>query len=246
MSRTVFTVQGLVKRYGTREAVRGISATAEFGEFIGLIGANGSGKTSFLKCLCGQIRPNAGTISVDGIDMLREPVRAKQCIGYAIESELLPNKLTGNQVLDFVAGTKSCPVWRDGIAPLAELIEIHERLDDPIETYSQGMRAKIGILAALIGEPKLIVFDESLATLDPVAAYRLKQFLREGVAAERWSVVLSTHAIESVEHVATRVMMLQAGQLAADWTKQELLDLRERTGKTLEEILVERIVRKEN
>lgn len=241
----VFAVENLCKNYGAREAVRDISVSAKTGEFIGIIGANGSGKTTFLKCLCGQLRPTAGQIRVCDIDMLREPVKAKRQIGYAIEAELLPKGLTGNQILEFAAGTKTSPEWRSGIAGLSELLEIQWRMDDPIDSYSQGMRAKTGILAALIGEPKLIVLDEALATLDPVAAYRLKKHLSDGVAAERWTVLLSTHAIESVEHAATRVLMLQDGKLAADWSKQELNDLRRRTEKTLEEILVAKIERRE-
>jgi len=238
----VFAVENLRKNYGAREAVRGLSLSATLGEFIGVIGANGSGKTTFLKCLCGQLRPTDGTVKVCNIDMLREPVKAKQQIGYAVEAELLPKSLTGNQILDFAAGTKVRPSWKDELAELCELLQMQWRLDDPISSYSQGMRAKIGILMALIGEPKLIVLDESLATLDPVAAYRLKKHLSDGVKSSRWTVLLSTHAIESVEHVASRVLMLQDGRLAADWSSQELVDLRQETGKTLEEILVSRIV----
>lgn len=238
----LFSVRGLVKHYGSREAVRNITVSARLGEFIGIIGANGSGKTSFLKCLCGILRPTSGAISVDGHDVLREPARAKLRIGYAIESELLPTGLTGFQILEFVAGSKARNAWRQELEPLAAMLAIDTRLDDPVATYSQGMRAKVGILAALIGEPKLIVFDESLATLDPVAAYRLKQYLNVGVKTARWTVLLSTHAIESVEHVASRVLMLQDGRLSADWSSAELNNLRHETGKTLEEILVSRIV----
>ena len=244
MSGTVFAVRDLCKDYGAREAVRGITLSVSIGEFIGLVGANGSGKTTFLKCLSGQVRPTSGTIAIDDLDMLREPVKAKARIGYAIEAELLPKPLTGNQVLGFVAGAKERPQWSDEIAPLSELLDLQWRLDDPIASYSQGMRAKLGALAALIGDPKLVIFDETLATFDPVAAYRLKQYLCEGAASKRWSVLFSTHAMESVEQIATRVLMLQDGKVAADWTDGELKELKQTTGKTLEQIIVEQITRR--
>ena len=176
--------------------------------------------------------------------MLRDPVEAKARIGYAIDAEVLPRRLTGNQILEFVAGTKERSSWSEEIAPLAEMLEMERRLDDPVESYSQGMRAKTGALAALIGKPKLLIFDEALATFDPVAAFRLKQCLLEGVSDGRWSVLLSTHAIESVEYTATRVLMMQDGQLEADWSREKLTEMKNETGKTLEQIVVERILRR--
>jgi ABC-2 type transport system ATP-binding protein len=244
MSDDVFAVQDLCKNYGAREAVRDVTVRASAGEFIGFVGANGSGKTTFLKCLSGQLRPTSGSIEICGIDLLREPVKAKTRIGWAIEAEALPKKLTGNQALEFVAGTKERGNWSDELAPLSEMLEMQWRLDDPIDSYSQGMRAKLGALAALIGEPRLVIFDETLATFDPVAAFRLKQYLYEGVSEKRWCVLLSTHAIESVEHIATRVLMMQDGKLAADWSREELTDLKNATGKTLEQIIVEKILRR--
>lgn len=241
MTGDLFTVFELSKFYGSRVAVSDLNLSAQPGEFIGLIGANGSGKTTFLRCLSGQLRSTSGRVVIDGVEMLRDPVQAKGRIGYAIEPELLPQGLTGFQILEFVAGTKRRPDWRREIAVVAEMLEIDNRLGERVQTYSHGMRTKIGILAALIGEPKLLILDESLSALDPVSAYRLKKHLTDGAADKRWTVILSTHMIEAVEQIATRVVMLHGGTLAADWKRNDLEKLKSDSGQTLEEILVERI-----
>lgn len=240
----LFSVHNLTKTYGEREALRGVSLEAQSGEFIGLIGANGSGKTTLLRCLAGIIRPTTGKIAVDSCDMLRQSVSAKKAIGWAIESELLPAGLTGLQIIEFVAGIKLCASWREELAPLAEMLDMQQRLDDRIQTYSQGMRAKIGVLCALIGQPKLVLLDESLSTLDPVATFRIKKFLFGEVTQGRWTVVLSTHAIEMVENIASRVVILHDGLLAADWSRDEIDRRKSESGKSLEEILVDRITKK--
>jgi ABC-2 type transport system ATP-binding protein len=239
----LLSVRAVTKSFGARRVLTDVSFDIMPGEFVGLIGANGAGKTTLLRCLSGQLQIEGGAVRVCGLDLRTDPVAAKRALGFAIEPDWLPLKLTGRQTLEFVAGAKSLTELEPDVLELAAQLEILPRLDEVLGTYSRGMLQKIGILCALTGKPRLVLLDESLNALDPVSAFRLKQYLREAVAAGTMSVLLSSHAIETVERIASRVLMLSDGQLQLDLSRAELDRLVRESGKTLEEIFVERIAR---
>ncbi len=237
----LLSVQHLQKILGPRVVLNDVCFEVARGELIGLVGANGAGKTTLLRCISGQLVATSGQTLINGISVTANPVQAKRAIGFAIEPELLPGNLTGLQLLEFVAGAKRSPNWRDEVMPIVESLDLVHRLGDQVAVYSHGMKQKVGILSALIAQPSLLILDESLSALDPVSAFRLKHHLALGVSQKKWSVLLSSHAIEMVERVATRIIMLQEGTVRLDWTREQIETACSESGLTLEELLVRRI-----
>ena len=220
-------LRGLTKRYD-RPAVDALDLTVYGGEFYSLLGPNGAGKTTTLRMVVGLLKPDAGTIVVEGIDALEDPVAAKQVTAWVSDEPMIYDKLTPFEYLEFVAG-----LWRieakTGEAPARELIDwlgltphMHERC----EGFSKGMRQKVALAGALVHDPKLIILDEPLTGLDAGSARQVKTVLRERVAAGG-TVVMTTHILEVAERMADRIGVIANGRLIAEGTLDEL---RQRSG----------------
>jgi ABC-2 type transport system ATP-binding protein len=220
-------LRGLTKRY-ERPAVDALDLTVYGGEFYSLLGPNGAGKTTTLRMVVGLLKPDAGTIAVEGIDALADPVAAKQVTAWVSDEPMIYDKLTPFEYLEFVAG-----LWRietkTGEARARELIEwlgltphMHERC----EGFSKGMRQKVALAGALVHDPKLIILDEPLTGLDAGSARQVKNVLRERVAAGG-TVVMTTHILEVAERMADRIGVIANGRLIAEGTLDEL---RQRSG----------------
>jgi len=212
-------VRNLVKRYGETLAVDGVSLRADR-EIFGLLGANGAGKSTLLKSTLGLVHPDEGEVSVCGLDVRRKPLEAKRRIGYLPEDLQLYERLSGWEFLEFVAGLK-------GIDPDQRLKEgLHElgiwdRRDELIGGYSLGMRKKIGVLAALLGSPDLILLDEPLNGLDAVSMRTVRLWLEQRVS-DGATVVISSHVMAFIERVCSRTAILRRGKLVVDGTSDEL------------------------
>jgi ABC-2 type transport system ATP-binding protein len=227
-SRSVaLALRGLTKRYD-RPAVDALDLTVYGGEFYSLLGPNGAGKTTTLRMVVGLLKPDAGTIVVEGIDALEDPVAAKQVTAWVSDEPMIYDKLTPFEYLEFVAG-----LWRietkTGEARARELIDwlgltphMHERC----EGFSKGMRQKVALAGALVHDPKLIILDEPLTGLDAGSARQVKTVLRERVAAGG-TVVMTTHILEVAERMADRIGVIANGRLIAEGTLDEL---RQRSG----------------
>jgi ABC-2 type transport system ATP-binding protein len=220
-------LRGLTKRY-ERPAVDALDLTVYGGEFYSLLGPNGAGKTTTLRMVVGLLKPDAGTIAVEGIDALADPVAAKQVTAWVSDEPMIYDKLTPFEYLEFVAG-----LWRietkTGETRARELIEwlgltphMHERC----EGFSKGMRQKVALAGALVHDPKLIILDEPLTGLDAGSARQVKNVLRERVAAGG-TVVMTTHILEVAERMADRIGVIANGRLIAEGTLDEL---RQRSG----------------
>ena len=222
-------VRSLSKRFD-RPAVDALDLTVYGGEFYALVGPNGAGKTTTLRMVTGLLRPDAGTIRIDGIDALADPAAAKQITAWLSDEPMIYDKLTPYEYLEFVAG-----LWR--IAPdiaearARELIgwlgltpNAHERC----EGFSRGMRQKVALAGALVHDPKLIILDEPLTGLDAGSARTVKNVLAERVAAGG-TVIMTTHILEVAERMADRIGIIAGGRLIAEGT---LDDLHRKTGKT--------------
>jgi ABC-2 type transport system ATP-binding protein len=219
--------------------VKGLDLRAERGEIFGFLGPNGAGKTTTIRMVAGVLRPTAGHVLVDGIDVERDPARAKAKIGYIPDRPYLYEKLSGGEFLRFVAG-----LWgKDGkeadrrAARLLELFGLTEWRDELIESYSHGMRQKVLIASALIHQPELIVVDEPMVGLDPRSARLLKDLLQTFVD-EGGTVFLSTHTLEVAEALCDRIAIIQSGQIIASGTMDELRGQSEAGGAHLEEIFL--------
>lgn len=220
MSQDVFTVDGLVKRYHETPAVNQVSFSVAGGEIFGLLGANGAGKSTLLKCSLGLLRPTAGKVLVDGHDSAREPLEVRRLIGYLPEELHLYERLTGWEFLELVCGLKKVPCDAE-VEENFRYFGLFDRRDELIGDYSLGMRKKIGILAALVGRPRLLLLDEPLNGLDAESMRRLRLHLEER-AREGAAVVLSSHVMGFVERVCERVVILKKGVVEAAGTPAEL------------------------
>jgi ABC-2 type transport system ATP-binding protein len=215
-------VRGLRKLFD-RPAVDGLDLTVRKGEFYGLLGPNGAGKTTTLRMVAGLLKPDAGSISVFGIDALTDPVEAKRITAWVSDEPMIYDKLTPYEYLEFVSGLWSIDAgeaeqrannligWL-GLAPHA-----HERC----EGFSKGMRQKVALAGALVHDPMLIILDEPLTGLDAGSARQVKNVLRERVAAGG-TVIMTTHILEVAERMADRIGVIADGRLIAQGTLDEL------------------------
>ncbi|MCB9759771.1 MAG: ABC transporter ATP-binding protein [Alphaproteobacteria bacterium] len=204
-------VVGLRKEYGRVVAVEQVDFAVEPGEFVALIGHNGAGKSTTLRMLTGQLQPTAGAVRICGVDVLADPGAARRRFGYVPEEPRLYDYLTCREFLEFIIELRG---GGDLDAALA-MTGLGSDADRLIREYSQGMRRKTALAAAVVARPPVLVLDEALNGLDPPSAARVKGFLRER-CAEGAAVLLSTHVLETVERIADRVVMLAHGRVVAD------------------------------
>ncbi len=228
-------VRGLSKRFD-RPAVDALDLTIYGGEFYALVGPNGAGKTTTLRMVVGLLRPDAGSIAIDGIDALADPVAAKQITAWLSDEPMIYDKLTPFEYLEFVAGlwridTKAAEARaRDLIGWLGLEPHAHERC----EGFSRGMRQKVALAGALVHDPKLIILDEPLTGLDAGSARVVKNVLRERVAAGG-TVIMTTHILEVAERMADRIGVIASGRLIAEGTLDELRHMTGKTATSLED-----------
>ena len=231
-------VRGLTKRFD-RLAVDALDLTIRTGEFYALLGPNGAGKTTTLRMVAGLLRPDAGTISIAGIDALADPVAAKQITAWISDEPMIYDKLTPREYLEFVAG-----LW--GIAPalaeeraqeLLSWLDLAPHAHERCEGFSKGMRQKVALAGALVHNPRLIILDEPLTGLDAVSARHVKGLLGERVRAG-CTVIMTTHILEVAERMADRIGVIASGRLVAEGT---LAELRQQNGKndtSLEDVFI--------
>jgi ABC-2 type transport system ATP-binding protein len=210
-------LEGVEKRFGPLVAVRALSLAIPPGEIYGLIGPNGSGKTTTVKMLTGLYRPTAGRIVVDGIDLAVEPERAKRAIGYLPDEPFVYEKLSGREFLHLMGELYGVPrAERAGrIERLLSLFPLVAVIDQHVEHYSRGNKQKLTILAALLHQPRVLVADEPIVGLDPESAITTREifasFARAGGA-----VLLCTHTLGFAESVCHRLGLLSAGVLVQE------------------------------
>jgi ABC-2 type transport system ATP-binding protein len=216
-------LEGLTKRYGTFTAVNAIDLHVPRGELFGFLGPNGAGKTTTLRMIAGILRPTAGRITLGGIDLIAQPMKAKAILGFIPDRPFIYEKLTGGEFLRFVAALYG----QDGdkiekrIGELLEVFELSQWRDELVEAYSHGMRQKLIISSALIHRPELIVVDEPMVGLDPRAARLLKDIFKE-FTARGGTILMSTHTLEVAEAMCDRIAIIQNGAIAARGTMAEL------------------------
>jgi ABC-2 type transport system ATP-binding protein len=210
-------LERLTKRFGTLTAVRELSITVRPGEVYGLIGPNGSGKTTTVKMLTGLYRPTAGRILVAGVDLLAEPERAKRAMGYLPDEPFVYEKLSGREFLHLMGElygvARAERVVR--IERLLALFPLSAVIDTYVENYSRGNKQKLTILAALLHEPRVLVADEPIVGLDPESTITTREIFRTFAAADG-AVLVCTHTLAFAEAVCSRVGLLSAGVLVQE------------------------------
>jgi ABC-2 type transport system ATP-binding protein len=218
---TAIETTGLTRRYGDLAALSDLSLTVPEGELFALLGPNGSGKTTTIEILTGQLDPTSGTASVLGMDPVTDPLAVRRAIGILPEREDPPSFLTAREYLTFVADVRGVEDADAGIDRWAERFEFVEKLDRLAADLSEGERQRVMLAAAFIHEPDLVFIDEPLVNLDPIMQERVKRHFREYVEAGN-TVFLSTHFIEVAEDLCTRVGIISDGRLAAERDPRDL------------------------
>jgi ABC-2 type transport system ATP-binding protein len=235
-------ITGLVKRFGKKAAVDGLSLAVPPGMLYGFLGVNGAGKTTTLRMISGLTRPDGGKIQVGGVDVEVDPRRAKRFLAYVPDDPVLYGKLNPMEHLEFVAALWDVPaaVGRRRAQELLERLGLWDRRHEWIESYSRGMKQKIALAGALIHEPRLILLDEPLTGLDASAARLVKDILLEFLRGDG-AVILTTHILEVAERLAERIGIMSGGHLIAEGTMAELRSSSGRAGGSLEEIFLQLI-----
>jgi len=231
--------ESISKSFGMVRAVIDLNLTVGSGEIMGLLGPNGSGKSTTMKVIMGILRPDSGKVSVYGVDALKRPVDVRRMIGHVPEAPYLYEYLTAAEYLDFVGvayGIKP-EDRKQRVEELLQALQMGEHVNEVMSGFSQGMKQKVAITAALLHRPKALILDESLNGLDPRSARIVKELLhrlaREGVA-----ILFSTHVLEIAEAMCDRVMIMNEGSALAEGSVQELRSLAGLPGSSLEEIFL--------
>jgi ABC-2 type transport system ATP-binding protein len=211
-------VTGLRKRYGAKFAVDGVSFRVEQGEIFGILGPNGAGKTTTVECVEGLRRPDAGSVRVLGLDPRADRRAVRELVGAQLQECQLPDKLTVAEALDLYASFYPCPA---DPAALAERLGIAEKRRTQYRRLSGGQKQRLSIALALVGRPRLVVFDELTTGLDP-AARRRSWALVEELRASGITVLLVTHYAEEAERLCDRVAVIAAGRVVGCGSPAEL------------------------
>jgi ABC-2 type transport system ATP-binding protein len=237
----VIAVENLVKSYSRdeRRALDGLSLDVKPGELYGFLGPNGAGKTTTIKIIVGLLRPDSGSATVAGVDVLSNPLEVKRRIGYVPDEPLLYENMTGIRFLSFIADVFEVPGDQRGqILDLAQEFELRDALGDRISSYSHGMKQKVAIIGALLHDPDVFILDEPIVGLDPQSSFLLKETMRRQCAKGK-TVFFSTHVMEVAERLCDRVGIIRRGELIAEGPLDELRERAGKTDATLESLFLE-------
>ncbi len=215
-------VQSLTRLYGATTAVKNVSFTIGDHEIVGLLGHNGAGKTTIMRMLSGYLEPSDGRIRIDGVNPVGDTRAVQRHLGYLPENLPIYPQMMVADYLDYVATLKGIPASQR-MAAVREAVlatDLAERALDPIQILSRGLRQRVGVAQAILGQPKLLILDEPTNGLDPNQAEHMRRLIKR--LARRTTIILSTHIMQEVDAVCDRVLMLRNGQLALDQGLAEL------------------------
>ena len=216
-------LKSITKQYGDFRAVDNLNLTVAKGEIFGFLGPNGAGKTTTIKMIAGVLEPSAGSVTIAGFDMLKQPEAAKQKIGFIPDRPYLYEKLTGMEFLKFTADLYGVPhkLFRENARKNLAMFSLADWSDELIESYSHGMKQRLIMSAALLHVPEIIIVDEPMVGLDPAAIIMVKE-LFQSLARHGVSVFMSTHTLAVAEEVCDRVGIIHRGRLVASGTTADL------------------------
>jgi sodium transport system ATP-binding protein len=219
----MIAIDGLEKRFGDVHAVRGVRLTAHDGTVTGLLGPNGAGKTTTLRMLSGLMRPDAGSIHVDGVDVVADPVGAQRVMGQLPDSRGLYPRLTAREHVEYFAELHglSGAEARARSGPLLKRLGIEGLADRRVAGFSQGERTKVALARALVHAPRNVILDEPTNGLDVMSTRAMREVIR-GLRADGCCVVFSSHIMQEVSALCDRIVVIANGVVVADGTADDL------------------------
>ena len=231
-------IKNLTKSYGNSQvnAVEDLSFSLKSGEIYGFLGPNGAGKSTTIKSLVGIYPFQHGDILIDGVSIKTDPLRAKMNIGYVSDNHAVFERLTGQEYINHIANLYGVDPEeaRQRTDRLLDIFKLRAAFNNPIKSYSHGMKQKISVIAALVHNPRLWVLDEPLTGLDPQSSYQLKQVMKQH-AAEGNTVFFSSHILDVVENLCDRCCIIKGGKLQGIY---DIAELKSR-GESLERIFMD-------
>ena len=218
-------VEGLHKRFGDHEAVRGLSFSVRAGEVVGFLGPNGAGKTTVMRILTGFLPATDGTARIAGHDVFSDPIAARRAIGYLPETPPLYPEMTPATYVDFVARLKDVPraKRRAAVDRALERCGLTAVRSREIRQLSKGYRQRVGLAQAIVHEPQVLVLDEPTVGLDPIQIREIRTLIHDLAASGHQTVILSTHILAEVEAICQRVILLGRGRKILDQPLSELM-----------------------
>ncbi|HSR40311.1 MAG TPA: gliding motility-associated ABC transporter ATP-binding subunit GldA [Phnomibacter sp.] len=213
-------VTGLLKLYGEQRAVNNISFEASKGKITGFLGPNGAGKSTTMKMVTGYLQPDGGTASVGGIDVIEQPIEARKKIGYLPESNALYTDMYIREYLDFVANIYEVANYREQRESVIQKVGLVSEAHKKIGQLSKGYKQRVGLAAAIIHDPEVLILDEPTSGLDPNQIVEIRQVIKE-LSANK-TILLSTHIMQEVEAICDQVIIINKGNIVANDTLANL------------------------
>ena len=232
-------IENVVKSFGSLMAVKGVSFALENNQVLGLLGPNGSGKSTLMKSMVGIITPDAGTITVQGLNVASNSTEVKKIVGFVPESPRLYEFLSGSEYLDFVATVHGLEpeAKRERIPEFLKAFELEGRENELIHGYSQGMKQKLAIIAGILHKPRILILDEPLNALDPRSARIVKDLIHK-LRDDGVPTVFSTHVLEIADAICDRIVIMYNGSMLAEGSAEELRAKAGKEGSSLEEVFL--------
>jgi ABC-2 type transport system ATP-binding protein len=218
----VIEITDLYKYYGERRAIGPLSCSIADGEIVGLLGLNGAGKTTTLRILACDLLPSAGSVRVDGLDVVEQPHEVRSRIGYLPDTPPLYPEMTVRAYLGFAARLRglSREAADKRVPEVEEIIELSDVSAQPISSLSHGFKQRVGIAQAIVHSPRLLVLDEPITGLDPVQIVEMRELLRS--LRGKHTILLSSHILSEISETCDRILVIKDGQIAAAGTEAEL------------------------
>lgn len=211
------------KSYGNKHAVNGISFEVKEGEILGFLGPNGAGKSTTLNIITGYLSADSGTVKIDGTDILQNPIKAKKDIGFLPEIPPIYLEMTVLEYLNFVYDLKGCKLPRkQHLKEICEVVKIWDVANRLTKNLSKGYRQRVGIAQALIGNPKVLIFDEPTIGLDPRQIIEIRNLIR--MLGKEHTIILSTHILPEVQAVCDRIVVINKGEIVANEKTEDLIN----------------------
>ena len=211
-------IENLTKSYGSQKALDGVSLEIKSGQITGLLGPNGAGKSTLMKIITGSVIPDAGSVMVNGVDVLKEPLKVQRVLGYLPEHNPQYLELYIKEYLEYVASIYKVDTSR--VSQVIDMVVLGPEQHKKIGALSKGYRQRVGLAAALIPDPEILILDEPTTGLDPAQLVEIRALLRQ-VAQEK-TVLFSTHIMQEVVELCSECIFLSKGQIKKQLTRNEI------------------------